>query len=447
MKIQTRLSLYSSLIFGVIFAVISVLIYSAYFSSTKQSIDSNLAKTAQLVALFYLEEDELSNDEFAKIRTQFEELVSASNYEIYNEHDSIYYGSYTSNISPEILNRIREKGKLSFNSDEHLYHGIYYEDNQGNFVVIANEKKNVLNDNLNTLLGILILAFIIGMLSIIFLSKWIANIAYRPFREAIDQVQNISTNNLDVQIKLPDTHDELEDLIRTFNELLEKISETFTIQKNFVSYVSHEFKTPLAAMQGNLEVFSIKDRSPEEYRHLCEKLIEEINQLESIINTLIIVSDLRGNSEITSQLRVDELIWEIIAKLSESHTGSKIYVNIEIEPEDEALLTIAIDRTQLLMALFNIIENAVKYSKDKTVDIRIFKQNGKLFISIADKGIGIPATQLNNINKPFYRADNTNQIQGSGIGLSIALRILEKNNISYQINSQINKGTEIILNF
>jgi signal transduction histidine kinase len=99
------------------------------------------------------------------------------------------------------------------------------------------------------------------------------------------------------------------------------------------------------------------------------------------------------------------------------------------------------------MALFNLIENGVKYSQGKTVEIHILKSNDNLCLTISDQGIGIMPEHLANISKPFYRADHTNQIEGSGIGLSIALRIFEKNNVKYKIQSAVNQGTTILLWF
>ncbi len=447
MKVQTRLSLFCSIVFGVVFAILSLLIYGLYYNNVEKSIYQSLKKTVQITALFYLEEDELNSKDFAKIRKQFEEAVSDSYYQIYNENNQVSYGAKPADIPPHILDRIREEKQLSFSTDEFLCNGIFYEDNQGDFVVITKKKKEDLNEQVNQLLWVLLAAFVIGLLAIIGLSRWVSHVAYRPFRKVIDQVNSISTKNLDVQIESPQTKDELQDLTDTFNELLNKLSETFIIQKNFVNYVSHEFKTPLASILGNLEVFSIKDRTPEEYKQLSNKLIQQIYQLEEILNILIVISDLREDSDIRTQIRIDDLIWEIISKISNRYTGSKIRVNVDILPEDEQLLSINKDKTQLLMAMFNLIENAVKYSQGNTVDIQLSKKEDHLCIAIADKGIGIPSDQLDNISKPFYRADNTNKIQGSGIGLSIALRILEKNQIKYEIISEENKGTTIILIF
>ncbi|GAB6120069.1 sensor histidine kinase [Dysgonomonas termitidis] len=447
MKVKNRLSLYCSLIFGIIFAIISLLIYGLFYNNTKKSIYSNLEKTAHISALFYLEEDELNDREFAKIKAQFEDIVTDSYYQVYDIHNNIAYGVGVSDVPVSILDRVRVSRHLSFTTDEYLCYGIFYEDNQGDFVVIAKSLKSGLTEQVNLLLWILTSSFIIGLLAIVLLSRWVSRIAYRPFSDVISQVKNISTNNLNVRIQSPETKDELQNLIETFNDLLAKISETVIIQKNFVRYVSHEFKTPLASMMGNIDLFSIKDRSPEEYRRLSEKLIEQIVQMEEILDTLIIISDLKKDEKEASYMRIDELIWEIISKTKSLYPNSKILVNMDIQAEDEQLMSVDKDRTQLLIALFNLVENAVKYSLKENVVIHLYKEENRLCLSIADKGIGIPSGQLADISKPFYRAGNTNEVHGSGIGLSIALRILDKNGIEYKIESEINTGTKVSLLF
>lgn len=447
MKVQTRLSLFSSIVFGIIFIVIAALIYGLYFNNAKNGIYSDLEKSALITAYFYLEEDELDTEAFESVKKQFKEFVLNDFYQIYNLDNEITWGAESSLIAPDILEKVRQKRELKFANSEFLCFGIFYEDNQGDFVVITKEKRETLTGQMRSLLWILIILFFVGIVAIILLSRWMASRAYRPFSQVINQVKSISAGDENLRIESPNTRDELQNLTDTFNELLERISETMTIRKNFVRYVSHEFKTPLASMHGHLEVFSIKERSPEEYEQLAQKLMPQIRQLEEILDTLIVISDLRKDTPSTSSVRVDELIWEIIAKISGRYPDSKVMVSLDIEAKDESTLAVNCDATQLLMALYNLLENAVKYSQGDTVEVRIYKKNERLCLSMADKGIGIPAEQLAHISKPFYRADNANQIQGSGIGLSIALRILEKNNMAYQIESEEGKGTKLTLSF
>lgn len=279
-----------------------------------------------------------------------------------------------------------------------MIYGLFYHDSQsGDFAVVSEEGGYKLQTELHLLLGILLLVFLTGVLLIIFLNRI----------------------------------------------LLGKIAETIVIQKNFVKYVSHEFKTPLASLLGNLEVFAIKDRTPKEYEDIAQKLIREITQLQEILDTLIMVSDLREMKNTPSAVRVDELIQNVIDRITERYKKVRICIDIPVPSDAKNFLTADKDRTQLLMVFYNLIENAVKYSAGDAVHILLYEKNKRLIVSIQDNGIGIPSNQLKNIRKPFYRADNTSMIQGNGIGLSIALRILEKNRINYKIESETNRGTTV----
>ncbi|MGL5785987.1 MAG: HAMP domain-containing sensor histidine kinase [Bacteroidales bacterium] len=402
-----------------------------------------MKKTAYVTAFFYLEEDELNNAEFDQVKEQFREIVNNSYYQLYNENNQIAYGSDYGKIDPVILDSIRSKGALSFSNDDFFCYGLAYHDNQGNFVIVSREKKDAAFSQFRILFYILLFGLLAGIMLVIILNKIIARIAYRPFRKVIKEVNKISTENIDVQIPVAGTHDELDDLIITFNSLLEKVAKSFIIQRNFVRYVSHEFKTPLASMMGNLEVFSLKDRSAEEYRMLANKLIGQISDMENILSTLIAISDLRNKTQISTSTRIDELIWEIIEKIKLRYAKSIIHVRINISPDKSNLMYVDYDRAQLLIALYNLIENAVKYSRGKDVEITIFEKNNLLNAEIKDQGIGIPENELCHISKPFYRADNTNKISGSGIGLSIALQIFENNGIPYSIHSIQDSGTTI----
>ena len=122
-------------------------------------------------------------------------------------------------------------------------------------------------------------------------------------------------------------------------------------------------------------------------------------------------------------------------------------MNLEIDSNDEEKLWISLNRTQLAMALTNIIENAAKYSAGKPVLLRLDLIDDQLSLEIRDHGIGIPQDQLKSVCKPLYRAGNTGSIQGSGIGLSIALRILERLNLRFEIESREGTGTRVTILF
>lgn len=447
MKVQTRLSLFSSIAFGVVFVTISCLVYVSYSHGAEQRVYKDLENSAHVVSLFHFEEDELDGKDFSKVEKEFNQIMHGIAYQVYNSSDSLLLGNRNRRAGPALLAKIRESHACNFTTERSFCHGLYYKDNQGDFVIITKEWKSILNRELISLLTIFASALFLGLIAVILLSRWLARMAYRPVSSIIHQVETLSLEGERAQIISPNTKDELQELTDTFNDLLSRVSETFIIQKNFVNYVSHEFRTPLAAMMGNLEVFSLKDRTPEEYEKLSLELIDEIVRLKEILNSLLVVSDLRKDSDIANHLRMDELIWQIIGKVSALYRNPKIHPKIEIGPEDENLLTVNHSKTQLYMALFNIIENAVKYSMQQTVEIRIYQENKVLHVSVQDYGIGIPSDQLKNISKPFFRGNNTNDIRGNGIGLSIALRILEKAGVEFDISSQQGEGTLVVLAF
>jgi signal transduction histidine kinase len=444
-KVRTRLSLFCSIVFGIIFTAVAAVIYALYYDNTKSLIYSNLKEVADISALFHLEEDELNEAEFEKIRTQFLKIVPDADCQVYSADNRPVHGERSFSVPVSVLDRIRRSGKHSFSTGKYLCYGIRYEDNQGDFVIVAKERQTTLTDRTHALLSILALCFLTGMIAIVLLSRWVSHVACLPFGRTVRQVKNLSADNL--QIPSPGTGDELQELTDTFNDLLARIAETAVIQQNFVRYVSHEFKTPLTALMGSLEVFSLKDRTPGEYRRLSEKLIGQVGQMEEMLNALLVISDLQKETPVAGKVRLDELLWEIIDKLKARYPQGDIRMRLNVQPGEENLLSVSADRTQLLMMLCNLVENAIKYSQGKPVEVMLFHENSHLCMSIADRGIGIMPEHLANISKPFYRADHTGRIEGAGIGLSIALRIMEKNNIGYRIKSTVNAGTNIVLEF
>jgi len=424
-------------------------VYHFYYKYIEETIYQELETVARISAVFYFDEDELQSNEFDKVRSQYELVVAGSrfHYQIYDYKNNLLYGKLPTDISKTVLDEIRSDTQLNFKTKKSFCYGLFYKDNQGDFVVVAQAGKSEFKTQMRALFRTLILNFFLGIICIITLSRWVSHLAYRPFNRVISQMKNISVSNLAVKIDTPNTKDELQNMTEIFNGLLSNISDTFVIQKNFVSYISHEFRTPLASMLGNIEIFSVRDSSPKECEELLKKLSEQIYQMEDILNALIIISDLRKDADTIDQIPVDDVIWEILDKIKETYHDIQISVNINIRPEDERLMSVMIERTQLMMALYNLIENAAKYSSAKPILINILKRDDRLCIMITDQGIGIPKEQLDNISKPFYRAKNTGLIQGSGIGLSVALRILEKNGVEYKVESVVNVGTTIKLLF
>ncbi|MFY0481052.1 HAMP domain-containing sensor histidine kinase [Flavobacterium sp. PLA-1-15] len=447
MKIRNRLTLISSATFGFVFIIASVLIYISFYNSSEKVVFKELQKTCLLSAIYYLEKDELPNYEHSAIKDQFEENIQNDIVRVYDEYNRIAFGNKEkdNNINARNLEFIRKNKKLSFKSNNHFYYGILYNDNQGDFVVFVKTTSEVFNSQTNRLLVIMAVVLFGGLLLIFLLSRLLSNIAYRPITQVINQVNSMELNSLDKPISSSNTNDEVQDLITTFNNLLSRLSDTFAIQKNFINYVSHEFKTPLASISGNLEVFAQKERTPEEYQKVTSEALENVYQIEEILNNLMMLSGLKTIHSENEKFRIDETVFNINDKIFEVYDNQEIKIDLEVK--DEKLLSVKGSEMQIQLALYNLIENAVKYSSGNLIRISLSEVKNQLQITIQDFGKGIQKEDLNLVQQTFYRGKNVGDIKGSGIGLSLATIIFKQNNIQFSITSEENAGTLITLLF
>ncbi|SFC39888.1 Signal transduction histidine kinase [Parapedobacter composti] len=449
MSIRNRLMLIASLTFGVVFTVAALVVYYSFHVTSERIIFSELQKTALLSAMFYLEEDELSPREHGRIRADFESEMQQTDVKVYDEENRLRYGNgqLREQATPAILQRIREEGRVRFKTAGYYCTGIYYPDNQGDFVVVVTTSNTFFTSQSNRLLLMMVAALAIGLVIIFLLSYWLSRIAYRPIASVIHQVTQLQADNLDTALVLPKAKDELYDLVNTFNGLLSRLSETFTIQKNFVNYVSHEFKTPLAAITGNLEVFGQKDRTAGEYREVSQTVLRRVAELERILNNLMMLAGLRSSPDDRGTFRLDELLWEVLEAIIDRWPDAKALMEVSVSVVQPEQLLVRGNGNQLKMALYNLVDNAVKYADGNPVAVNLAHENDSLRLTIQDNGYGISADELQRVHQPFYRGSNVGSTKGSGIGLSLAVLICKQNDVAFALASEPGKGTTATLHF
>jgi len=437
MTIRNRLTLISSLTFGVVFALAAFVVYYTFVVTSERIIFSDLQKTGLLSAMFYLEEDELSTREHNRIRADFEAEMQQTDVKVYDHSGRLRYGNgqFREAVTPTMLQRIRQEGRVRFKTAGYYYYGLHYPDNQGDFVVVVAADHSFFAAQRNLLLITMGIALAIGLLLIFLLSYVLSRIAYRPISSVIHQVNQLQAHNLERALTLPRTKDELHELIHTFNGLLLRLSENFVIQKNFINYVSHEFKTPLASITGNLEVFAQRNRSPEEYKKVSETALAEVSQLEHILNNLMILAGLRTNPQGSANYRIDELLWDVMDRIFERWPEAKSLVDLDVSVTDADHLVVRGYGNQLQMAVYNVIDNAVKYARGKPVVITLAESDGTLQLTVRDQGPGISPAELELVHQPFYRGSNVGDTKGSGIGLSLAVLICKQNGVAFSLAS------------
>lgn len=449
MTLRNRFTLISSLSFGIVSIITSAVIFFAYYDSTKIFYFEKLRNTALISAIYYLEKDELPKDRHAQIKQEYKNLVQNNQVAVYNQNNEVTFGQNLNdkNIKLSHLQSARNNKGTQFMSDNQFYYGIFYPDNQGDFVVFVKSPNDSFQSQIWRLSIIMLSVLIIGLLAIYFLSRYLSKVVYKPISNVVERINKVDYNNISTAITSTNTNDEIEDLIKSYNKLLGRISENVLLQQNFINYVSHEFKTPLAAISGNLEVFAQKDRTPEEYKKVAKESLDNVYEIENILNNLLLMSGMTKLESSHKQVRMDELIWKIYEKLEPRAKENNSAIKIQLEVTKPSLLEFPGNETLLYLALYNIVENAIKYSHAHPVVIILSEKKHQLNIEVKDQGKGIPSEDLDKITETFYRGKNVGSVKGSGIGLSLSRSIFDHHHISMKIDSQVDVGTNVLLIF
>lgn len=410
----------------------------------KKEIKSLQNKTL-LASIYYLEKDELPSLEHENIKSQLQKTISRKNIIVYDASNKKFNGNmpFDKQITSDFIARVRIKKTDFFTSPDYFYNGMFYHDNQGDFVVITREPKNEFNDQMQSLLHILISVSLIGLLFIYLFSNFLGFIAYEPILKIMEQIKERDAKNFTKPIQLQKSYAEIEGLVETYNHFIDRVAQTFHVQKNFIDYVSHELRTPITALQGTLEVNGNKNRTLAELESVISELKQYTYDLQETLEQMMLLSGAKTNFEF-QDVRIDEVVWQVIENAVLYHQAR---INVEIQVENENLLHIQGNEKLLELALNNLLSNAIKYSDNQPIQIQFIEIDSRLQIHILDLGIGILEADLKHIKQNFFRGQNTQQYQGKGIGLSMAHIILTLHQIQLTISANEPKGTKVTLIF
>lgn len=234
--------------------------------------------------------------------------------------------------------------------------------------------------------------------------------------------------------------------------LIQDISEQEKLEqmrKDFISNVSHEFRTPLTVIKGNLESIVDGMTKPENINETAVTLIKEVNRLERMVRDLLNLSRLdSGKLELDfDMLDINMLINDTIRSLKPLLNRKEIELNLSLQ-KDLPIIINDYDKLKQLIIIF--LDNAIKFSEIKgKIVISTYSEVNKIFIAIKDNGIGISKDELKYLGEKFYKADKARKsnIEGTGLGLSIAKRLVKALNGEFSVESDLGKGTTITISF
>jgi signal transduction histidine kinase len=446
MKIKNRLAIYFTLLSSGLLLIILVCVYLSFAYFLKADFYGHLRDRAKVTAQLYLEADEISIDSLNHVQERMLEKLPGEIIRVYNDQNRASFIKDESRYwNNNVINRVRKSGDLAFMEGSRQTVGIYYPDNQGNFVILATAVDGQGKQRLLEIIRVMAVIFVLVNSVLFFIGRWFAQEALLPIKRLEKDMRLISASQLSYRVDEGNGKDEISSLARSFNRLLEHLQNSFELQQTFVANASHELRTPLTSITGEIEVALHKSRSSEEYEQLLQSVLADAERLTDTISSLMELAhtDMEYTRARTEPVPVDDLLWELQAQ------WGHYPLNFEIVslPDDQQALMVSADRNLLKIALNNILSNAFKFSNGKQVDLTLNAGGGRIVITVQDYGIGIPEAELAKISTPFYRGTNSRSIAGNGIGLYVTFKIIRLFNGDIDIRSVVNAGTTFKITF
>lgn len=318
--------------------------------------------------------------------------------------------------------------------------------NSDEIKVVLNPKSVVADTVKNTQIEFWIKSLAITLiitLTVSFLMYLIVGYALYPLRELTLQIEDIQAKNLKDPILSKSNSTEIERLTLAFNRLLLRLEETFATQRQFSANAAHELRTPLAVMSTKFEVFE-KNKNPDEadYKEAIGMARSQTDRLSHVIDILLEMTELQSAPK-SDSISLSEITEEVICDLVAVAEKKNISL---VQDDGEARLTGS--DTLVYRAIYNLIENAIKYNKDGgTVSVAITEDENFAKVIITDTGSGIAKEDWDKIFEPFFRVDKSRSrsMGGAGLGLALVKEIAVRHGGDVKVIESSNKGSSIEL--
>ena len=263
-----------------------------------------------------------------------------------------------------------------------------------------------------------IFSLVIALIATHFLSKMF----FDPIKELREGMQKIADGNFDTRLETKSTSDEIQEVFAGFNMMAQELGSTEILQTDFVSNVSHEFKTPINAIEGYTMLLQSTENIDETENEYIEKILFNTRRLSSLVSNILLLSKLENQSIQTHREKyaLDEQIREDILAL-ESLWDPK---DIEFDVDLDAVRFYG-NKNVLHHVWSNLLSNAIKFSPNGgTIKMRLYKENEKIVFLIEDNGPGLSEEAKKHLFDKFYQADTSHKEEGNGLGLALVKNIV-----------------------
>ena len=451
LSIKKKLLIYSFLIQLVILMIFSISLYKALEISTLDKLQATLKIIILDVTDEVLENNEIENILLDEEKEYNFEPLYIRILDNKTHKKIIQTSNFPDNIeqNDEYLNRLKENTVIFEKQNNYLVSRIKINHHEGKISIIEiATTKDILTTTLENILYIL--GFILPIILILSVigGNFLIYKSFLPIENILSQLKKINANDLSARLNSSKNEDEINQLVNEVNSLLKRLEASFEKISQFSSDASHELKTPLTIIRGEIEIALRKERSIDEYKDALNSSLNEIIIIEQTINDLLFLAKNEKDLIIEKQenFYFDEIVDESI---NETKNFAKLHqIDIKLIVED----TIEFNgySNLLKIAIKNILKNAIQFSyKNSQVIVKNYKKDDFFNISVQDFGIGIEKNEQIKIFEKFYRTDKSRNKNsgGTGLGMSILKKIVDIHGGIINIESKEDFGTTITISF
>lgn len=449
MSIRVRLILIYLLIVAVLLAIFGMVIYIQSENYREKEIKNRLYQEAKVVSTIFFDKNEISPDilkvlDRNKLTALYDEEVV-----IYNDKNQIEYESGIDllNINPERLKDIRNNNSNFWKEKSREFYGLVLKNRGETYIVISSSIDKYgfgKQKNLAFMLffGGLFMLFISALAGWFYVKKML-----QPLNNIVTQIDKIQGSKLDLRLHEGNQKDEFAQLAIRFNQMLDRVQMAFLFQKSFVSNASHELRTPLTSITGQIQVSLLANDSIEELKLMISSVLEDVQHLNKLSNNLLNLTQLESDNHSHSIALVNlvEKVSRVRNDLMIKNPDADIFFTFN--NNDDKIPELLGNAELFYTAIYNLLENGIKYTIDKKVNIELMFINRGLKIEITNKSKEISKEDLKNVFEPFKRGSNALKIKGHGVGLSLTKRIIEMHSGTISFNYDSEKGVKVVVIF
>jgi signal transduction histidine kinase len=445
MNIKFKLTLWFTCIVAAILLTSFYIVYENYAIFRQHNFYERLKERTVHITDIMVESDSLTAEKLQTINNYSLSISPNLRVTVYNLKNEMVNHIGRINQSPDkTFNSVLKKKYIEeqINDTQYVYFS-FQSPGKETYVAIGSAFDRTGFKKVVFLRNLFVLILIISIITTAFAGWRFARLSLKPMNDVVQEAENITAKNLHKRLSVGASNDEIANLAQTFNQMLDRLEASFELQKDFVSNASHEFRTPLTSIKGQLQVALLKQRTPEEYVSLLQSLNDDINKIISLLHALQELA--KANADFPMKdfksVSVLETVIEARAELIKNNPHYSIDLNVNDVPENLDLAYCMGDVNLMKSAFTNLMDNGCKFSPDYKTTIDLYFYNTHVKICVKDEGVGISEEDIPHVFEPFFRSNDTRNIYGHGIGLSLVKKVVEWHKGQITFSSELGKGT------